>query len=171
MDFMERMDAGRAERKRTLERTGGTTCSVVTTTEYYRRRGAGHDDRTDVPYWEPEDTMTDDDWNKVAGAVEATPAGEPGPKETKSRARKPSKPKAKAKANLPVSSGRSMTENQYVRQLAKLGLSPYNAAPHLGISWRMSYRYSAGTHPIPETVAKLVRAMVTLKALGHDIDV
>jgi hypothetical protein len=177
MDFMERMDIGRAERKRTLERMGGTTCSVVMTAEYYRRRGAGHDDRADVTYWEPEETMTDDDWNALAGegvadAVDAAPAGQLGCE--KDRAAKPAKspkPKAAPRANFSLSRGQIMTAKQYIAALKKLELSPYGAAPVLGISPRMSLRYSAGTHPIPETVAKLVRAMATLKASGHDIDV
>jgi predicted transcriptional regulator len=55
-----------------------------------------------------------------------------------------------------------MKAESYVKALAKLGLSPYSAAPHLGISRAMSFRYAAGSHAIPETVAKLVRALVRL---------
>lgn len=62
----------------------------------------------------------------------------------------------------PILGGRSMTEKTYIRLLAKLELTPYGAGPELGISPRMSMRYAAGTHPIPDTVAKLLRAMVKL---------
>jgi hypothetical protein len=55
-----------------------------------------------------------------------------------------------------------VTAAQYIKLLKRLGLSPYAAAPVLGISVRMSLRYSAGSHDIPETIAKLVRALAEL---------
>ncbi len=82
-----------------------------------------------------------------AGTVDAAPAGGRG-EETNPRP--------------PKTAGRAQQARQYVAALRKLGLTPYGAAPHLGISTRMSIRYAAGTHAIPETVAKLVRAMVRL---------
>lgn len=60
-----------------------------------------------------------------------------------------------------------MTNKQYIRLLKELDLTPYKAGPVLGISPRMSMRYSAGTHPIPATIAKLVRALVLLGR--HDV--
>jgi hypothetical protein len=153
MDFMERMDVGRAVRKRELERHGSTSCTVVTTAEYYRRRGAGHDDRTDVPYWEPpqseDDYMTEE--NDVGSGVDAPDPGERG---AERETRRPAK--------RTLSRGQIMSAKKYVAALADLGLTPHTAAPVLGISSRMSYRYAAGTHVIPLTVAKLIRALVAL---------
>jgi hypothetical protein len=53
----------------------------------------------------------------------------------------------------------AMSAKQYVSALAKLGkagLTPYAAAPVLGISVRQSLRYAADGR-VPATVAKLVR--------------
>lgn len=55
-----------------------------------------------------------------------------------------------------------MTNQQYIKLLKKIGLTPYSAPQALGISLSMSYRYAAGTHPIPVTVAKLLRALAEL---------
>lgn len=59
---------------------------------------------------------------------------------------------------------RSETMNalQYVNKLAHLGLTLETAHHALGISRSMSYRYAAGSHPIPTTVAKLLRALAEL---------
>lgn len=165
MDFMERMDIGRAKRKRTLERTGGTSCTVVSTAEYYRRRGAGHDDRDDVPYWNPEQVMTDEDWERVAGAVDATPAGD-GMDETEEETSIPpakhASPKPPARATIRPAPTKAMTAKQYKAGLAKLHLSLDASGPALGISRSMTYRYASGSHPIPVTVAKLLRALAEL---------
>lgn len=53
-----------------------------------------------------------------------------------------------------------MTPQQYVSHLRRLGLTTSAAAPVLGILRRQSFRYAAGDAPIPEVVAKLVRALV-----------
>lgn len=49
-----------------------------------------------------------------------------------------------------------MTQLQYCKALAKLNLTPYSAAPILGISLRQSHRYASGEQPVKETVAKLL---------------
>ena len=55
-----------------------------------------------------------------------------------------------------------MTNQQYIKLLKKLGLTLETAHHALGISRSMSYRYAAGTHVIPVTVAKLLRALAEL---------
>jgi hypothetical protein len=60
-----------------------------------------------------------------------------------------------------------MTRNQYIRACEELGLSPgYSAAKALGISVTSAQRYRDGTWPVPETVAKLLRALVALGTTG-----
>lgn len=49
-----------------------------------------------------------------------------------------------------------MTSRQYNAALAKLNLTPYAAAPVLGISLRQSHRYASGEQPVKDTVAKLL---------------
>lgn len=49
-----------------------------------------------------------------------------------------------------------MTARQYATALAKLKLTPYAAAPVLGISRSLSHKYAAGTAPVKETVALLL---------------
>lgn len=56
-----------------------------------------------------------------------------------------------------------MTPQQYVAHLRRLGLTPYGAGPALGICRRQSIRYAMGHAPVPEVVAKLVRALVELR--------
>jgi len=55
-----------------------------------------------------------------------------------------------------------MTPAEYKAQLELLGLTPYTARAVLGISPRQTYRYASGEAEIPDTVAKLLRAMVAL---------
>jgi hypothetical protein len=55
-----------------------------------------------------------------------------------------------------------MTPAQYTAALRMLGLTTAAAAPVLGILRRQSFRYAAGDAPIPEVVAKLVRALLEL---------
>ena len=55
-----------------------------------------------------------------------------------------------------------MTSASYIEALRKLGLTPYAAAPVIGVSIRQSLRYASGDTPIPEVVAKLVRAFALL---------
>jgi hypothetical protein len=64
-----------------------------------------------------------------------------------------------------------MTAKQYRDALKKLDLSVYASAKILCISLSQAQRYAAGTHPIPDKVAKLLRALAALKALGQEIDV
>lgn len=49
-----------------------------------------------------------------------------------------------------------MTAKQYNTAIAKLKLTPYAAAPLLGISLRQSHRYASGEQPVKETVARLL---------------
>ena len=51
-----------------------------------------------------------------------------------------------------------MTKTQYRKALEELKLTPYSAAPALGISLRQSHRYASGEQPIKETVARLLEA-------------
>ena len=64
-----------------------------------------------------------------------------------------------------------MTAKQYVAALERFDLTPYAAAPVIGVSIRQSLRYASGESAVPESVAKLLRAMAILKELGHDINV
>jgi hypothetical protein len=93
--------------------------------------------------------MTDE--IEVADDVDAPPACDPS---AERETRRPAK--------RTLSRGQIMSAKKYVAALADLGLTPHTAAPVLGISSRMSYRYAAGTHVIPLTVAKLTRALVAL---------
>jgi hypothetical protein len=96
-----------------------------------------------------DDYMTEE--NDVGSGVDAPDPGEPG---AERETRRPAK--------RTLSRGQIMSAKKYVAALADLGLTPHTAAPVLGISSRMSYRYAAGTHVIPLTVAKLIRALVAL---------
>ena len=51
-----------------------------------------------------------------------------------------------------------MTCKQYTAALKKLDLTPYGAAPFLGVSRRQSLRYASGEQPISKTVELLIRA-------------
>jgi hypothetical protein len=57
---------------------------------------------------------------------------------------------------------RPMTSKEYRKTCDKLGISIYASARVLGISLRQAQRYAAEEAAIPETVAKLLRAMVRL---------
>ncbi|BEV44402.1 hypothetical protein [Afipia carboxidovorans] len=59
-------------------------------------------------------------------------------------------------------SKKAMTPKQFDAAVAKLGLSVYASAPALGISLRQAQRYSSGEADVPETIAKLLRAMILL---------
>jgi len=54
-----------------------------------------------------------------------------------------------------------MTADQYRAILATLGLSQQGAARLLGVNGRTSRRWIAGTVPVPQAVAMLLRLMVT----------
>jgi hypothetical protein len=58
-----------------------------------------------------------------------------------------------------------MTAYQYKIALNRLNLSNAESAKALGISLASHKRYRVGSHPIPETVAKLLRAMVRLETI------
>jgi hypothetical protein len=51
-----------------------------------------------------------------------------------------------------------MTKTQYRRALEELKLTPYSAAPLLGISLRQSHRYASGEQTVKDTVALLLAA-------------
>lgn len=87
----------------------------------------------------------------VAGGVDAPPAGKPAGNRGAT-----SKPANKA------TKARAMSPDQYVASLKKLGLTPWHACPHLGISKATSFGYAAGSRPIPATIALLIRALVKL---------
>jgi DNA-binding transcriptional regulator YiaG len=55
-----------------------------------------------------------------------------------------------------------MTAKQYQAAIDKLGLSQAAAARWLGLSLRTSQHYAAGTRPVPEPTAKLLRLMLRL---------
>lgn len=50
----------------------------------------------------------------------------------------------------------SMDHKQFNAALRRLDLSPYGAAPILGVSLRTSHRYASGEQPISRTVALLL---------------
>lgn len=102
------------------------------------------------------------DWAmSVGSAVDATdPVSQPATEKEKRTMTKQPKPTTGNRQPAHLLGGRSMTEKTYIRLLAKLGISPYGAGSALGISPRMSMRYAAGTHPIPDTVAKLLMCYV-----------
>lgn len=55
-----------------------------------------------------------------------------------------------------------MTALEYRAARNKLGISIEESAGVLGISRATAYRYEAGQWDVPETVAKLLRALVKL---------
>ena len=99
--------------------------------------------------------LTYDDEKEVAGGVDAPPADDPQRKTEEGTRRRPQlKP--------------TMTSAQYVKMLRRIHLAPYSgAAEALGISVRMSARYAAGSHQIPATIAKLLRALVALHNMSR----
>jgi hypothetical protein len=58
-----------------------------------------------------------------------------------------------------------MTAQEYIQHCERLGITVYASAAALGISQSSAQRYGAGTWPVPKTVAKLVRALLTIKEL------
>lgn len=55
-----------------------------------------------------------------------------------------------------------MTALEYRAARNKLGISVLDSAKVLGISRATAYRYEAGQWDVPETVARLLRALVAL---------
>jgi hypothetical protein len=58
-----------------------------------------------------------------------------------------------------------MTAKEYIQHCERLGMTVYASAAALGISQSSAQRYGAGKWPVPETVAKLLRALVEVKNL------
>lgn len=135
-DFQSAMAEGKARAQREHNKGVSSSVRVVSTEELYMG-------------------MTEDDWqswqDELADAVDAASAGD-GMDETEEE--HPAQPAL-------TLSGK-MTAKQYVKTLKRLGLTPHSAPPALGISSSMSFRYAAGSHPIPVTVAKLLRALAEL---------
>lgn len=55
-----------------------------------------------------------------------------------------------------------MTPTEYRDACNQLGISIYTSSTVLCIGLQTAYRYSRGEKPIPEKIAKLLRALVTL---------
>jgi plasmid maintenance system antidote protein VapI len=55
-----------------------------------------------------------------------------------------------------------MTPTQYRVACGRLHISVYASAAALGIHENTAYRYANGQRPIPESIAKLLRALVRL---------
>lgn len=49
-----------------------------------------------------------------------------------------------------------MTAQLYLKSLEKLGLTPANAGPYLGVCRRQSYRYASGEQTVTPTIALLL---------------
>jgi hypothetical protein len=94
----------------------------------------------------------------VADRVDALSAG--GPLQTEEGHSKPASRRKKRKQPIPPA--QLLEAAAYVKNLKRLGLTPWIGASHLGVSPGMSLRYAAGTHAIPAPVAKLLRALVKL---------
>ena len=56
-----------------------------------------------------------------------------------------------------------MTAPEYLAAIHKLGLTTAAAAPVLGLKRRQSFRFASGESPVTETVAKLLKALLTLR--------
>ena len=108
---------------------------------------------------------------ELAGEEMGTPVDAGAPVARRKTEDKSAQPRQKlthgaAKTQAALASARpEMTATTYRLCLEKLGLSPYAAAPHLGISRSLSFSYAAGSHPISPPVAKLVCALVKLGSL------
>jgi hypothetical protein len=55
-----------------------------------------------------------------------------------------------------------MTALQYRKACATLGISVYKSGEVVGVTKRQAYRYASGETPVPEIVAKLLRALIRL---------
>ena len=56
-----------------------------------------------------------------------------------------------------------MTPKQYKAALKTIGISNYKAAPWLGIALRTAQNYASGERPVPATLARLLRLVISLK--------
>lgn len=70
--------------------------------------------------------------------------------------------KTEEKTARPNKPSGAMTARQYHAACKKLGISIYASAKVLGVSLSTAQRYGGGKWAIPETVAKLLRALVAL---------
>jgi hypothetical protein len=105
----------------------------------------------------------------VGQAVDATCPGElhsETKEETPHMPAKSRKPKPMIVATSPFSWAQIRDPRIYLMALTKLGITPYGAGRVLGISPRMSMRYSNGEWPVPEHVAKHVAALILLRDHG-----
>jgi hypothetical protein len=62
-----------------------------------------------------------------------------------------------------------MTTDEYRAALHKLGLSIVASAEHLGLSYRQSQRYAAGSAPVADPVAKLLRLVIRIGLSADDL--
>lgn len=62
-----------------------------------------------------------------------------------------------------------MTAEEYRAALNELGLSIVGSAEHLGVSHRQSQRYTNGTSPVADPVAKLLRLAVRIGLSAKDL--
>ena len=60
---------------------------------------------------------------------------------------------------------KTMDSIGYREACATLKISVYASADVLGISLRQAQRYASGESPVPDTVAKLLRALIALGRL------
>ena len=60
-----------------------------------------------------------------------------------------------------------MNSAEYQAALAKLALTPTEAADEFGVSRSASYRYAMGEQKIPKPVAKLVTLLCVIKDREH----
>ena len=63
-----------------------------------------------------------------------------------------------------------MTPDEYKRVLEQLNLNPASAAPAIGYSDRVSYRYSRGEGAIPRPVAQLMRLAAATKLTPEQLE-
>lgn len=161
LDFQERMAIGKAERMRQVNRGNGGWPFPVYANERQRFASMSEEDwmerERDEAAWAAECS----DWWKaedVAGEVDAPPAGELQDQTEERKVPPPAKPIVH-----PARSGvQHMNAKEYKQACRKLGISIYASAKVLGISLSSAQRYAGGQWPVPETVAKLLRALVKL---------
>jgi hypothetical protein len=160
-DFQQAMADGKARTKRAIERSGGSSVQVFTSSQD-RWRGVTEEDwhamQAEIDM--QRDDHLDIDWDLVGGGVDASPP-EGAPKTEEKTAHDNRVGSPKNQQGEPIE---HMAGEEYKRLLAALGYEPYNSAIDnvLGVKKRMSMRYAAGSHPIPEPVAKLLRILAKL---------
>lgn len=151
LDFQERMAIGKAQHKREIERSGGNPypCRAHQGDRY---RNMNHDDRADLETdWHA--------WHAEQDEMNVTEEVDASQDQTEER-KVP--PPAKPIVHPARSGVQHMTAAQYKAACKKLDISIYASAKVLGISLSSAQRYAGGQWPVPETVAKLLRALVKL---------